>query len=140
MGKNWKSKWFSLYRYSDWLIEDYKIRHFLRKTQKSACIAKVIIERAGDKCKVGIYVSKPGLIIGKKGLGIEQLKLKLKKISNSEIFINIYEIKMPEANAQLIADSIAQQIEKRSSFRRSIKRAIASAQKMDIYGIKIACS
>jgi small subunit ribosomal protein S3 len=140
VNKDWKSRWFRVYGYSDWLIEDYKIRQFVTKTQKPAGIAKIIIERAGDKCKVGIYVSKPGLIIGKKGLGIEQLKSKLKILCSSEIFINIYEIKVPETNAQLIADSIAQQIEKRASFRRSIKRAITSAQKMDIRGIKIACS
>jgi small subunit ribosomal protein S3 len=138
--KNWKSRWFRVYGYSDWLVEDYKIRKFLKTTQKSAGIASIIIERAGEKCKVGIYVSKPGLIIGKKGLGIEQLKYKLKHLCNSDVFINIYEIKIPEINAQLIAESIAQQIEKRASFRRSIKRAIAAAQKMDIHGIKIACS
>lgn len=138
--KNWKSRWFRIYGYSEWLVEDYKIRRFLHNTQKAACIAKIVIERAGEKCKVGVYVSKPGLIIGKKGLGIEQLKQKLRILCKNEIFINIYEVKIPEIDSQLIADSIVQQIEKRSSFRRTIKRAISSAQKMNIHGIKIACS
>lgn len=140
VNKNWMSRWFRVYKYSEWIISDYKIRQFLLKTQKLAGIAKIIIERAGEKCKVGIYASKPGLIIGKKGLGIEQLKLNLKNICKGEVFINIYEVKIPETNAQLIANNIAQQIEKRASFRRSIKRAITSAQKMDIHGIKIACA
>jgi small subunit ribosomal protein S3 len=140
INKNWDSRWFKSGNYSDWIIEDYKIRLFIFKTQKLAGITKIIIERAGEKCKVGIYSSKPGIIIGKKGIGIDQLKSKLKNICDSEVFINIYEIKTPESNAQLIASNIVQQIEKRVSFRRSIKRAMASAQKIGVEGIKIACS
>lgn len=140
INKNWDSRWFKSGNYSDWIIEDYKIRLFIFKTQKLAGITKIIIERAGEKCKVGIYSSKPGIIIGKKGIGIDQLKSKLKNICDSEVFINIYEIKTPESNAQLIASNIVQQIEKRVSFRRCIKRAMASAQKIGVEGIKIACS
>jgi small subunit ribosomal protein S3 len=140
INKNWDSRWFKSGDYSDWIIEDYKIRSFILKTQKLAGLTKIIIERAGEKCKVGIYASKPGIIIGKKGIGIDQLKSKLKNICDSEVFINIYEIKTPESNAQLIASNIVQQIEKRVSFRRSIKRAMASAQKIGVEGIKISCS
>lgn len=140
INKNWNSRWFKSRNYSDWVIEDYKLRSFISKTQKLAGIAKIVIERAGEKCKIGIYVLKPGIIIGKKGIGIDQLKLRLKNICKNDIFINIYEIKSPEINAQLIASHLAQQIEKRSSFRRVIKRAIFSAQKSGIRGIKIACS
>ena len=139
INKNWNSRWFKSSNCSDWIIEDYKIRLFIQKTQKLAGIAKIVIERAGEKCKIGIYVLKPGVIIGKKGIGIDQLKLKLKKICKSDVFINIYEIKNPEINAQLIANNLAQQIEKRSSFRRIIKRAIISAQKVGVQGIKISC-
>jgi small subunit ribosomal protein S3 len=138
--KKWDSRWFKHYNYHQWILEDHKIRTLILQTQKLASVAKIIIERAGEKCKIGIHAVKPGLIIGKKGLGIEHIKKKIQSISENDIFINIYEIKHPELNAQLIAMSIAQQIEKRSSFKRSIKRAIISSQKTGVHGIKIACA
>jgi small subunit ribosomal protein S3 len=140
INKNWDSRWFKTKHYSSWIIEDNNIRTYIKKTQKLAGIAKIVIERAGEKCKIGIHTSKPGIIIGKKGLGIEQLKSQIKLFCKSEIFINIYEVKIPEINAQLISFNIAQQIEKRTSFRRSIKRALSAAQKIGIKGIKISCS
>lgn len=140
INKTWDSRWFRNSNYAAWVIEDKKIRDFINITQKHASIAQIIIERAGNKCRIAIHTAKPGLIIGKKGTGIDQLKEKIKKICKSEMFINIYEIKKPEINAQLIALSIAQQIEKRVSFRRTIKRAIIAAQRLGIKGIKVSCA
>lgn len=138
--KNWDSKWFRKHRYFEWLLNDYQIRLYILNIHKLAGIAKIIIERAGNKCKIGIHASKPGLIIGKKGIGIEQLKKHIKSTINNKIYINIYEIKKPEINAQLIANSITQQIEKRVSFKRCMKKSIFSAQKIGIRGIKILLS
>jgi len=140
INKNWDSRWFSEKNYAKWIIDDYKIRFYIFKTQKASGIAKIIIERVGEKCKISIHSSKPGTIIGRKGIGIETLKKKIKYLCKSEIFISIYEIKKPDINAQLVADSITQQIEKRSSYRRCMKRAIANACKLGIQGIKISCS
>jgi len=140
VNKNWNSRWFQTKKYAEWVIEDYKIRKFISTSYKLSMVSKIIIERAGEKCKVAIHAAKPGLIIGKKGSGIEQLKLKIKTMCSYDIFINIYEIKNPELDAQTIAFNISQQIKKRVSFRRSIKRAIASAQKSGVKGIKILCS
>jgi len=140
INKNWDSRWFHKKNCHKWIVDDNKIRSFIFNKQKLSGIAKIIIERAGVKCKIGIHAARPGIIIGKKGLGIENLKSKIREICNSEVFINIYEVKKPDVNAQLIANNITQQIEKRSPFRRCIKRAIISAQKIGIQGIKISCS
>lgn len=140
INKIWESKWFCEKMYSYWLLEDYKIRCFISNMYSTSGISNIMIERAGEKCKINIHTSKPGMIIGKRGSGIDQLKHKIKEISKSEIFINIYEIKSPEKNAILIANNIAQQIKKRVSLKRIIKRSILSAQKNGIHGIKILCS
>jgi len=140
VNKNWDSRWLKKNNYSKWISDDHKIRLFIRNTQKLGGIAKIIIERVDKRCKIGIFASKPGIIIGKKGIGIDQLKTRIMKRFGNEVSINIYEIKNPEVNAQLISDSISQQIEKRAPFRRSIKRAVMLAQKMGIQGIKISCS
>lgn len=140
INKNWDSRWFQKNNYAEWILEDNNIRVFILKVYKLAGIAKIIIERAGEKCKIGIHVSKPGLIIGKKGIGVDYLKSKISKFCSFDVFINIYEIKKPDINAQLIADNICKQIKKRVPFKRSVKRAIISAQKVGIQGIKILCS
>lgn len=140
INKNWHSRWFKIKEYASCILEDYRIRCYIYNQYYLAGIAKVIIERAGEKCKIDIYTAKPGLIIGKKGIGIENLKLQIKIISNIAIFINIYEIKHSEINAQLIAINIAQQIQKRTAIKRIIKRTINSAQKMGVKGIKVLCS
>jgi small subunit ribosomal protein S3 len=140
INKSWDSRWFSNKKYAEWLINDHLIRTFIMKTHKLSNIAKIIIERVGNKCKIGIHSSKPGVIIGRKGSGIESFKSKLKKLCNNEVFVNIYEIKKPDINAQLIANSIAQLIEKRHSFKRCMKKAVSNAIKIGVQGIKILCS
>ena len=117
-----------------------KLREYVRRKLKSAGISRIDIERAADKCKVNIYTARPGIVIGKKGAGIDQLKGELQKLVESEVFLNIHEVRKPETDAQLVAESIAQQLERRVAFRRAMKKAIQSAQKAGVKGVRVACS
>ncbi len=138
--RSWDSKWFKEAGYASWLIEDMKLREYVRRKLKSAGISRIDIERAADKCKVNIYTARPGIVIGKKGAGIDQLKGELQKLVESEVFLNIHEVRKPEVDAQLVAESIAQQLERRVAFRRAMKKAIQSAQKAGVKGVRVACS
>ncbi|WP_418223094.1 30S ribosomal protein S3 [Clostridium isatidis] len=141
--KNWDAKWYAdKTNFADNLIEDNKIREFIKKELYSAGISKVEIERAAKRVKINIYTAKPGVIIGKGGAGIETLKAKLAKIvsDNKNILINIVEVKNVETNAQLVAENIAAQLEKRISFRRAMKQSIQRAMKLGAQGIKTSCS
>jgi len=138
--RSWDSKWFKEAGYASWLIEDMKLREYVRNKLKSAGISRIDIERAADKCKVNIYTARPGIVIGKKGAGIDQLKGELQKLVKSEVFLNIHEVRKPEVDAQLVAESIAQQLERRVAFRRAMKKAIQSAQKAGVKGVRVACS
>ncbi|MEI6789802.1 MAG: 30S ribosomal protein S3 [Myxococcaceae bacterium] len=138
--KTWDSKWYSEAGYAAWLKEDMDMRALVKKQYKSAGISRVDIERAASKCKVSVHAARPGLIIGKKGVGIEQLKNDLQKGSKSEVFLNIHEVRKPEADAQLIAENVCQQLERRIAFRRAMKKAMQTAQKFGIKGIRIAVS
>ena len=138
--RSWDSKWFRESGYSDWLLEDMKLRDYVRRKLKSAGISRIDIERAADKCKVNIYTARPGIVIGKKGAGIDQLKGELQQLAESEVFLNIHEVRKPETDAQLVAESIAQQLERRVAFRRAMKKAIQSAQKAGVKGVRVACS
>ena len=138
--RSWDSKWFRESGYAAWLLEDMKLREYVRRKLKSAGISRIDIERAADKCKVNIYTARPGIVIGKKGAGIDQLKGELQKLAESEVFLNIHEVRKPETDAQLVAESIAQQLERRVAFRRAMKKAIQSAQKAGIKGVRVACS
>jgi small subunit ribosomal protein S3 len=138
--RSWDSKWFKEAGYASWLIEDMKLREYVRNKLKSAGISRIDIERAADKCKVNIYTARPGIVIGKKGAGIDQLKGELQKLVESEVFLNIHEVRKPEVDAQLVAESIAQQLERRVAFRRAMKKAIQSAQKAGVKGVRVACS
>jgi small subunit ribosomal protein S3 len=140
VNKTWDSKWFREAGYAQWLGEDFKVREYLNKECKSAGIARVTIERAANKCKVSVHAARPGMIIGKKGAGIEQLKAELQKLSASEMFLNIVEVRKPEADAQLIAENVAQQLERRVAFRRAMKKVITTAQKFGVKGIRVAVS
>ncbi len=140
VNKTWDSKWFRESGYAQWLGEDVKVREYLNRECKSAGISKVTIERAANKCKVSVHAARPGMIIGKKGAGIEQLKNELQKLSGSEMFLNIVEVRKPEADAQLISESVAQQLERRVAFRRAMKKAITTAQKFGVKGIRVAVS
>ena len=138
--KSWESRWFSEKDYSKLLQEDINIRKFLMKKLSSAGISKVVIERPAKLAKVTIYSSRPGVIIGKKGSDIEKLKKEVSKIASGDVSINIVEIKKPELDSQLVADNIAQQLERRVAFRRAMKRAVQSAMRLGALGIRVNCS
>ena len=140
--KGWDAKWYANKKnFADNLIEDNKIRKFVKKELFSAGISKVEIERAAKRVKLNIYTAKPGVIIGKGGAGIEALKNKLTQfVENKNVLINIVEVKSAEADAQLMAENIAAQLEKRISFRRAMKQTMQRAMKHGIKGVKTACS
>ncbi len=138
--RTWDSRWYSKKDYSRLLHEDLKLREFLKKKLYSAGIAKIDIERAANKVKVNVHTARPGIVIGKKGAGVEVLKAEVQKLSKNEVFLNIIEVKKAEANATLIAENVASQLEKRVAFRRAMKKCMTAAFKQGIKGIKIRVS
>ena len=139
--KDWDSRWFAGKKeFGDTLVEDYNLRKVLKKQLYSAGVPKIEIERDGKKVRIHIHCAKPGMIIGKGGAEIEKLRLKCEKMLNKPVAINIVEVKQPDLNAQLVAESIAQQLEKRISFRRAMKQAIGRAMRFGAKGIKTQCS
>lgn len=141
INRTWDSRWFANKgEYGKLLHEDIKIREMLLKQLKQAAVAKVVIERPHKKCRVTIYSARPGVVIGKKGADIEKLRKKVSEMTSSEVFINIVEIRKPETDAKLVAESIAQQLERRVAFRRAMKRAVQSAMRLGAEGIRINCS
>jgi small subunit ribosomal protein S3 len=139
INKYWQSTWFEKKDYSNFLKEDYKIRNYIEKNYAIAGISSIIIERAAANLKIIIHTSKPGVLIGKKGADIEKLRSSLSKLSDKNISLDIKEIKKPETDASLLADSIARQLEKRIAFRKAMKRSGLSAIKLGAKGIKIVC-
>ena len=138
--KDWDSRWYAEADFADNLVEDYNIRKFLKNKLKSSSVSKIEIERASDRVKVIIYTAKPGVVIGKGGSEIEKLRAQCEKMLSKPVAINIVEVKAPELDAQLVAESIAQQLEKRISFRRAMKMSIGNAMRRGAKGIKIMCS
>ena len=138
--KTWESRWYAGKNYSDYIIEDYKIRKFLKKRLYHAGISKVEIERSSKRVRLRVFTSRPGIVIGKKGAEIALLKKELEKIVSHEVIIDIQEVRKPELDAQLVAENIALQIERRVAFRRAMKRGISSAMRFGAEGIKIICS
>tara|TARA_B100000579_G_scaffold339556_1_gene290969 strand:- start:179 stop:868 length:690 start_codon:yes stop_codon:yes gene_type:complete len=138
--KPWESMWFSEKEYSRLLQEDINLRKFLQKKLTSAGISKIVIERPAKLAKITVHTSRPGVIIGKKGSDIEKLKKSVSKIVSGDVSINIVEIKKPELDSQLVADNIAQQLERRVAFRRAMKRAVQSAMRLGAKGIRVNCS
>jgi small subunit ribosomal protein S3 len=137
----WDSIWYAKKNdYSKFLIEDYKIRQYIRKNIVNSGVSEIIIERSSKKCSVSIHTSRPGFVIGKKGSDIEKIKNKISKITDSEVYVNIKEIKKPELNAYLVAENIAQQLVKRIAYRRAMKRAIQSTMRLGAKGIKVCVS
>lgn len=135
------STWFSGGKsYGDWLIEDQKLRTYVMEKFKSAGVSRVAIERAAKKCKTTIFTARPGILIGKQGAGVEQLQADLQKLSKSELSVNIQEVRKPEMDAKLVAEAVAQQLERRVAFRRAMKKVMASAQKLGAKGIRVGCS
>jgi len=138
--RTWDSKWYAEGDYSELLHEDIKLRNYLKQRLYHAGIAKVELERAASKAKINIYAARPGIIIGKKGAEVEALKKELAKLTDKEVFINIQEIRKPEIDAQLVAESIAMQLERRIAFRRAMKKSVGQALKFGAQGIKVTCS
>ena len=138
--KEWDSKWYADAEFSDFLVEDYNIRKYLKKKLYSAGIAKIEIERASDRVKVIIYTAKPGVVIGKGGAEIEVTKKELSKLTNKKVLVDIKEIKRPDRDAQLVAENIAQQLENRVSFRRAMKSCMGRTMKAGAQGIKTSVS
>ena len=140
VNRTWSSRWFSKSNYAKFLHQDLEIKSYVEKKLKNASIAKINIERAAKKIRISIYSSRPGIIIGKKGADIEDLKNKLTKLSNLEVFLDIKEIRKPEVEAKLVAENIATQLEKRVSFRRAMKKSVQSSMRLGAKGVKILCS
>jgi len=141
INRTWDSRWFSEGRdYGRRLHEDLKMREFLMKEAAAASISRIVIERPAKTARVTIYAARPGAIIGKKGAEIERLRKKLGEMTSAEVALNIVEIRKPEVDAQLVADNICQQLERRIAFRRAMKRAVQSAMRLGAEGIRINCA
>jgi len=139
--KDWDTKWYATKKnFAELLVEDVKIRKYIKDKLYIAGISRIEIERAANKVKINVYTAKPGLVIGKGGTGIEELRKELEAMTNKSVLISITEIKSPELDAQLVAENIASQLEKRVSFRRAMKQAMSRAMKMGAKGIKTAVS
>ena len=141
INKLWDSRWFAnKATFGDTLVEDYNVRNFIKKSLYAAGVPRIEIERFADKVRIHIHCAKPGIVIGRGGTEIEKLRVKLSAMMKKDVSINIVEVKQPDLSAQLVAESIAQQLENRISFRRAMKQSIGRAMKMNAKGIKIRCS
>jgi small subunit ribosomal protein S3 len=140
INRTWDSRWFARKEYGQMLHEDLRLRKYLMTRLNQAGISRVVIERAAKKARVTIHTARPGVVIGKKGADIEKLRLEVGKMTGSEVSLNIVEIRKPELDAKLIAEGIAQQLERRVAFRRAMKRAVQSAMRLGAGGIRINCS
>lgn len=140
VNKTWSSRWYATKDYAKYLHEDLKIRRFLKDKLRHAGISAIDIERVAGKIKITIHTARPGIVIGKKGTGIEQLKAETQKLSTTEVFLNIQEVRKAEADAQLISENIADQLERRIAFRRAMKKSMQQAFKFGVKGIKVQCS
>ncbi len=139
INRTWDSRWYADANYADLLHEDLNIRNFLRKRLQQAGISRIIIERPSKKARITIHTARPGVVIGKKGADIEKLRTELQKMTDSEVHLNIVEIRKPEIDATLVAENIASQLERRVAFRRAMKRAVQSAMRLGAQGIRIQC-
>ena len=138
--KTWDSRWFAEKNYSDYILEDYKIRRYIKKKLFHAGVSRIEIERSSKRIRLRIYTSRPGIVIGKKGSEISLLKQQIEQMVNHEVMIDIQEVRKPEIDAQLVAENVALQIERRVAFRRAMKRGVSSALRFGAEGIKIICS
>ncbi len=140
INRSWDSRWFARRSYARLLHEDLRIREFVQKRLVQAGVSRIIVERPTKKARITIHTARPGVVIGKKGADIEKLRLELGKISGGDVQLNIVEIRKPEIDAKLVADGIAQQLERRVSTRRAMKRAVQSAIRLGAQGIRINCA
>jgi small subunit ribosomal protein S3 len=138
--RTWNSKWYEEKRYAEWLHEDLALRQFIKKELYAAGISKIEIERMATKVKVSVHTARPGVVIGKRGAGVDELKRKLEKLSKGEVFLNIQEIRKAEVDATLVAENIAAQLERRVAFRRALKKSMQTAMKFGAKGCRVAAS
>jgi small subunit ribosomal protein S3 len=138
--KTWESRWFGGKNYAQYILEDHKLRTYIKKKLYHAGVSRIEIERSSRRARVRIFTSRPGIVIGKKGAEISQLKKELEKMTAHEIFIDIQEVRKPEVEAQLVAENVALQIVRRVAFRRAMKRGVSSAMRFGALGVKIICS
>jgi small subunit ribosomal protein S3 len=140
INKTWDSRWFSTTKYAELLQEDLTIRNYIKSRLERAGVSKIAIQRAPKRITIDIHTARPGIVIGRKGIEVERLKEELQHLTGKDIYINIREIKRPELDAFLVAESVARQLEQRVSFRRAIKKTVASTMRMGAEGIRILCS
>jgi small subunit ribosomal protein S3 len=138
--EGWESRWFAEREYSALLHDDIRIRGFIKQRLHHAGIAKIELERAANKAKINIYTARPGIVIGKKGAEIEKLKAELARMTDREVYLNIHEVRRPDLDAQLVAENVALQLERRVAFRRAMKESVARAIRMGAQGVKVRCS
>ena len=138
--KDWDSKWYAEKDFADYLVEDHKIRKFLKNKLYGAGVSKIEIERASDRVKIIVYTAKPGVVIGKGGSEIEKVKAELQKMTDKKVIVDIKEVKRPDKDAQLVAENIAQQLENRISFRRAMKSCMSRTMKSGALGVKTSVS
>ncbi len=139
VNRTWDSRWYAEAKYGDLLHEDLKLRAYLNGKLSQAGVSRIVIERPAKKARVTIHTARPGVVIGKKGADIERLRVELSRMTGSEVHLNIVEIRKPEIDAKLVAENIAQQLERRVAFRRAMKRAVQSAMRLGAQGIRINC-
>ncbi len=141
INRTWDSRWFAArHQYGDLLHEDLKLRRYLKGRLHQAGVSRIVIERPAKKARITIHTARPGVVIGKKGADIERLRQALQKMTNSEVHLNILEVRKPEIEAKLVAENIASQLERRVAFRRAMKRSVQSAMRLGAQGIRITCS
>ena len=138
--KSWNSKWYEEKQYAKWLHEDIRLKRFIKHKLAHAGVALVEVERAANKAKINIHTARPGVVIGKRGAGVEQLKKEVQALTGNEVFLNIQEVRKAETNAQLVAENIATQLERRVAFRRAMKKAVSIAMKFGAKGIRVEAS
>jgi small subunit ribosomal protein S3 len=138
--RSWDSKWFGEKSYAEWLHEDIRLRNFIREECSNAGVSKVEIERAANKVKISVFTARPGIIIGRKGVGIDALKKKLTHLTDAEMFLKIEEVRKPDLDAQLVAEGVAQKLMRRVAFRRAMKQAVSNSMKLGAKGIRISCA
>jgi small subunit ribosomal protein S3 len=138
--RTWESRWFARKDFADNLIEDINVRRLIKHRLYHAGISKIEIERAGQKVRVGIFTARPGIVIGKKGAEAEKIRKDIQEFTGKEVAVDIKEVRKPEINAQLVAENIAMQLEKRIAFRRAMKKAVASSMRFGAQGVRVACA